>query len=97
MAAQHGKQGIRCNAVAPGLIVTPATADNYAGPAGEMMLSHHLTPRLGDVSDIANAVLFLASDEAGFITGQVINVDGGLLSHQPYLADERRFIAEANQ
>lgn len=97
VAAQHGKQGIRCNAVAPGLIVTPATADNYAGPAGEMMLSHHLTPRLGDVADVANAVLFLASDEAGFITGQVINVDGGLLSHQPYLADERRFIAEANR
>lgn len=97
VAAQHGKQGIRCNAVAPGLIVTPATADNYAGAAGEMMLSHHLTPRLGDVTDVANAVLFLASDEAGFITGQVINVDGGLLSHQPYLADERRFIAEASQ
>ncbi|MGP3791589.1 SDR family NAD(P)-dependent oxidoreductase [Pseudomonas sp. B392_1p] len=97
VAAQHGKQGIRCNAVAPGLIVTPATADNYAGPAGEMMLSHHLTPRLGEVADVANAVLFLASDEAGFITGQVINVDGGLLSHQPYLADERRFMTEAVQ
>ncbi|UXJ50186.1 SDR family NAD(P)-dependent oxidoreductase [Pseudomonas citronellolis] len=90
VAAQHGKQGIRCNAVAPGLIVTPATADNYAGPAGEMMLAHHLTPRLGNVGDIANAVLFLASDEAAFITGQIINVDGGLLSHQPYYADEMR-------
>jgi NAD(P)-dependent dehydrogenase (short-subunit alcohol dehydrogenase family) len=93
VAAQHGKQGIRCNAVAPGLIVTPATAGTYAGPAGDMMLSHHLTPRLGDVVDIANAVVFLASEEAGFITGQVINVDGGLLSHQPYLADERRWLA----
>jgi NAD(P)-dependent dehydrogenase (short-subunit alcohol dehydrogenase family) len=75
------------------LIVTPATAGTYAGPAGDMMLSHHLTPRLGDVVDIANAVVFLASEEAGFITGQVINVDGGLLSHQPYLADERRWLA----
>ena len=97
VAAQHGKQGIRCNAVAPGLIVTPATAENYAGPAGAMMLSHHLTPRLGDVNDIANAVLFLASDEAGFITGQVINVDGGLLSHQPYYADEMRFHQAAQE
>lgn len=95
VAAQHGKQGIRCNAIAPGLILTPATADTYAGPAGEMMLSHHLTPRLGEVADIANAVLFLSSEEAGFITGQVINVDGGLLSHQPYMADERRWLAEA--
>ncbi|CAI8782709.1 SDR family NAD(P)-dependent oxidoreductase [Pseudomonas serbica] len=93
VAAQHGKQGIRCNAVAPGLIVTPATADTYAGPAGDMMLSHHLTPRLGEVADIANTVLFLVSEGAGFITGQVINVDGGLLSHQPYLADERRWLA----
>ena len=97
VAAQHGKQGIRCNALAPGLIVTPATADNYAGPAGEMMLAHHLTPRLGNVDDIANAVLFLASDESAFITGQIINVDGGLLSHQPYYADEMRFRQAAQE
>ena len=97
IAAQHGKQGIRCNAIAPGLIVTPATAGNYAGPAGEMMLAHHLTPRLGNADDIASAVLFLASDEAGFITGQVINVDGGLLSHQPYYADEMRFRQAAQE
>ena len=94
VATQHGKQGIRCNAIAPGLIMTPATVDTYAGAVGDMMLSHHLTPRLGGVDDIANAVLFLASEEAAFITGQVINVDGGLLAHQPYLADERRWAAE---
>lgn len=97
IAAQHGKQGIRCNAIAPGLIVTPATRDNFAGPAGEMMLAHHLTPRLGTAEDIAHAVLFLASDEAAFITGQVINVDGGLLSHQPYYADEMRGRAAAGE
>jgi len=90
VATQHGKEGIRCNAISPGLIVTPATADDYAGPAGQMMLEHHLTPRLGSVDDIASEVLFLASDEARFITGQVVNVDGGLLAHQPYYADERR-------
>ena len=55
------------------------------------MLSHHLTPRLGTALDVANAALFLASDESAFITGQVINVDGGLLAHQPYFADERRW------
>ena len=90
VAAQHGKEGIRCNAIAPGLIVTPATAGNYAGPVGDMMLSHHLTPRLGRPDDIAHAVVYLASDEAAFVTGQIINVDGGLLSHQPYYADEIR-------
>ncbi|WP_030168040.1 MULTISPECIES: SDR family oxidoreductase [Actinomycetes] len=86
-AAQYGKAGIRCNAIAPGLIVTPATADNYAGPGGDMMKRHHLTPRLGTPADIAAMVVFLASPASGFVTGQIIHVDGGLLSHQPYLAD----------
>ena len=88
IATQHGKEGIRCNAIAPGLIVTPATRDTYAGSElGAVMLRHHLTPRLGRPEDIAAAVVVLASDEAAFITGQVICVDGGLLAHQPYVAD----------
>ena len=88
IATQHGKEGIRCNAISPGLIVTPATQDTYAGSGvGDIMLRHHLTPRLGRPEDIAAAVVFLASDEAAFITGQVICVDGGLLAHQPYVAD----------
>ncbi|MBV8804282.1 MAG: SDR family oxidoreductase [Sinobacteraceae bacterium] len=88
VATQHGKEGIRCNAIAPGLIVTPATTSAYAtGPFGEMMLRHHLTPRLGRPEDIASMVAFLASDESQFVTGQVIAVDGGLLAHAPYHAD----------
>lgn len=88
IATQHGKEGIRCNAVCPGLVVTAATKDSYASSGvGDTMLRHHLTPRLGRPEDIAAAVLFLASDEAAFITGQVICVDGGLLAHQPYVAD----------
>ena len=88
IATQHGKQGIRCNAICPGLVVTAATKDSYAASGvGDTMLRHHLTPRLGRPEDIAAAVLFLASDEAAFITGQVICVDGGLLAHQPYVAD----------
>ncbi len=88
VATQHGKEGIRCNAIAPGLVVTPSTAQTYAsGPFGEMMLRHHLTPRLGTPADIAAAVVFLASEEAAFITGQTLCVDGGLLAHQPYHAD----------
>jgi NAD(P)-dependent dehydrogenase (short-subunit alcohol dehydrogenase family) len=90
VATQHGKEGIRCNAIAPGLIVTPVTQPYYVGQIGEMMLSHHLTPRLGQPDDIAHAVVYLASDEAAFVTGQVFNVDGGLLAHQPYYADEIR-------
>jgi NAD(P)-dependent dehydrogenase (short-subunit alcohol dehydrogenase family) len=87
VATQHGKEGIRCNAIAPGLIVTDAASSYASGPFGEMMLRHHLTPRLGTPADVASAVVFLASDEASFITGQVICVDGGLLAHAPYHAD----------
>ena len=86
-AAQYGKLGVRCNAIAPGLVVTPASADNYAGPLGDLMLRHHLTPRLGVPADIAAVVVFLSGPNAAFITGQIINVDGGIGSHQPYLAD----------
>jgi NAD(P)-dependent dehydrogenase (short-subunit alcohol dehydrogenase family) len=90
-AAQHGKEGIRCNAIAPGLIVTPATETSYAqGPFGEMMLRHHLTPRLGRPADIAWAAVWLLSDESGFVTGQCISVDGGMRSHQPYWAEMRQ-------
>jgi NAD(P)-dependent dehydrogenase (short-subunit alcohol dehydrogenase family) len=90
IATQHGKENIRCNAISPGLIVTPATQESYAASGiGEMMLRHQLSPRFGRPEDIAAAVLFLASDEAAFVTGQVLCVDGGSLAHQPYVADLR--------
>lgn len=88
LATQHGKEGIRCNAIAPGLIVTPATESTYAaGGVGKMMLRHHLSPRLGRPADVAAAVVFLASGEAEFINGHLLCVDGGLSAHQPYYAD----------
>jgi NAD(P)-dependent dehydrogenase (short-subunit alcohol dehydrogenase family) len=89
-ATQLGKRSIRCNAIAPGLIVTPATESTYAsGLIGPMMLRHHLTPRLGRPEDIGWAVVWLASDESSFVTGQTICVDGGFLAHQPFFADEQ--------
>ena len=88
IATQHGKEGIRCNAISPGLIISPATQGSYAASGvGEMMLRHHLTPRLGEPRDIANAVLYLASDESAFVTGETLAVDGGALAHQPFYAD----------
>ena len=87
-ATEFGKQGVRANAIAPGLIVTAAAKESgHAGAMSDMMLANHLTPRLGEPRDVAYAVLFLASDEAAFITGQVINVDGGLLAHAPYYSE----------
>ncbi|MGP4005196.1 SDR family NAD(P)-dependent oxidoreductase [Streptomyces sp. 4N124] len=89
VATQYGKQGVRCNAIAPGFIVTPASDDSAHGAIREAMLRHHLTPRLGLPEDVASAVVFLASDESVFITGHTLRVDGGLLAHQPYVADLR--------
>jgi NAD(P)-dependent dehydrogenase (short-subunit alcohol dehydrogenase family) len=90
VATQYGKQGVRCNAIAPGFIVTEASGGSAYGEIRETMLRHHLTPRLGEPADVAAAVAFLASDESAFITGQTICVDGGLLAHAPFVADMRQ-------
>ncbi len=85
IAVQYGKQGIRCNAIAPGLIVTE-NAKNYPDLL-KMIERHTLTPYLGEPNDIASLVSFLASGEAKFITAQTISIDGGMLSHIPHFAD----------
>ncbi|MFZ3385284.1 MAG: 3-oxoacyl-ACP reductase FabG [Candidatus Methanoperedens sp.] len=78
LAKELGKKGIRVNAVAPGFIFTPMTA---AMPEKILEMMKEKTPlkRLGTPMDIANTLLFLASDDASFINGAVISVDGGLL------------------
>ncbi|MFJ9705774.1 SDR family NAD(P)-dependent oxidoreductase [Streptomyces sp. NPDC101234] len=92
-ATQYGKDGVRANAISPGFVATPATAGSTHGGITDVMLRHALTPRLGLPEDIAGAVVFLASEDATYITGQVLQVDGGLLAHQPYVADMRAALA----
>jgi NAD(P)-dependent dehydrogenase (short-subunit alcohol dehydrogenase family) len=87
VATEYGKQGIRCNAISPGFILIPEKPGRDAVAA--TMLRHALTPRLGTPEDVAALVVFLASDESAFITGQNICVDGGMRAHQPYVADFR--------
>lgn len=82
LATQHGHQGIRCNAVAPGLVLTPA-ARAVAADVIEVMARHILTPQLGEPEDIAGLVYYLASDEARYINGQTYIIDGGMLAHNP--------------
>ena len=76
LALEFARFEINVNAVAPGLIDTPMT-QGMPEQARERLLKMQPTGKMGSVSDIANAVTFLASDEAQFITGQVLHVDGG--------------------
>jgi 3-oxoacyl-[acyl-carrier protein] reductase len=77
LAREYATRNITVNAVAPGYIATPMTAAlNEA--AKEAMMSQIPLKRAGRDSDVAHAVAFLASDEAGYITGHVLNVNGGM-------------------
>jgi meso-butanediol dehydrogenase / (S,S)-butanediol dehydrogenase / diacetyl reductase len=86
MALDHGPQGIRSNCVCPGTIDTPATskhADSLGISKEELskqIIDTHFVKRLGSTIDVANAVLFLASDESSFITGAALSVDGGYIA-----------------
>ncbi|WP_445144116.1 SDR family NAD(P)-dependent oxidoreductase [Dyella sp. Tek66A03] len=71
LAIEYAKRGIRVNAVAPGIIKTPMhTPETHAGLAGL-----HPVGRMGEISDITDAVIYL--DSAGFVTGEILHVDGG--------------------
>jgi NAD(P)-dependent dehydrogenase (short-subunit alcohol dehydrogenase family) len=87
VATQYGKQGIRCNVVSPGLIMTQANIVNNSQEQLDRIERHKLTPYLGKPEDIAAAVAYLGSDDARFVTGQVIAVDGGITNHMPYFAE----------
>jgi len=92
VATAFGQQGIRCNAISPGVVMTQAVSAHLPPDVRDIMLQNHLSPRFGVPNDIANAVVFLASDSSAFINGQTISVDGGLSVHQPQLAQLRSLI-----
>ena len=86
IATHHGKQGVRCNAVAPGLVLSAgarATVPNVI----QVMQRHLLTPEIGEPDDLAALICFLASNEARYINGQTYIADGGMLAHNPAMAD----------
>ncbi len=78
LAKELGKKGVRVNAVAPGFIATPMTS-NVPEKILEMMKEKTPLRRLGEAKDVAYAYLYLASDEANFVNGAVLCVDGGLI------------------
>ena len=87
VAAMYGKQGIRSNCICPGLIRTEGGKKNVHGPMVTIMENNTLTPRLGLPEDIGAMAVYLCSEDGAFITGQNIEVDGGMLSHMPYFSD----------
>lgn len=95
IATSHGKRGIRCNAVLPGLTGTQAALSHLPPRLVEIVTEETLTPFLGLPDDIAHLVAFLASDEARYITGQAIAADGGTSSHIPGYARLREFFGQA--
>lgn len=76
-AKELGSRGITCNAVAPGFIETDMTSD-LPDAMKEHVIQNAPLGRLGSPADIASVILFLASDAAGYMTGQTLTVDGGL-------------------
>ena len=88
LAVDHGKDGIRCNAIAPGWIMTDmlmqtfSSADDIDAAIADAE-TRHPVGRLGKPDDIANAVAWLVSDEAAFVSGILLPVDGGLTAGAP--------------
>lgn len=80
-AVQFAPDGIRVNSVHPGLMPAMRTSKLTADPAiRDKMLNAVPMNRIGDIDEVANANLFLASDEASYITGVELPVDGGFLA-----------------
>lgn len=87
-AVDHGRDGIRCNAVCPGWIMTDMLMQTFnqssdVDAAIKDAVLKHPAGRLGRPEDIANAVVWLASDEAAFVSGTTLTVDGGLTAGAP--------------
>ena len=88
IAVDHGAQGIRCNAICPGWIETGMADAAFdlakdKARARKDALARHVVGRIGQPSDIAGAALYLACDDAAFVTGQTFTVDGGLTAASP--------------
>ena len=84
LSTDHAPAGIRVNAICPGTVETPPVQRMMADPAAlQANLQAHALGRLGRPDEIANAALWLASDESSFVSGEAIVVDGGLRAQSP--------------
>jgi NAD(P)-dependent dehydrogenase (short-subunit alcohol dehydrogenase family) len=96
LALDYGPFGVRVNALCPGFIRTPMTAllgDPSLAPVTERIAAAHALGRLGEPEEVANAALFLASDEASFVSGAALTVDGGFSAGKRFGISEQLMAA----
>ncbi len=79
LAGEWGAQGVRVNALAPGLIKTDFSKVLWDNPDSDDLIGHLPIPRFGEVEDVAGAALFLVSGASAYITGHTLVIDGGML------------------
>jgi NAD(P)-dependent dehydrogenase (short-subunit alcohol dehydrogenase family) len=93
LATQNAARGVRCNCVAPGLINTATLQASMPESLRDVIIESMSLARLAEPVDVARAVLFLASEQSSYLTGQVLHVDGGYFSHLPHVPAVRNEVA----
>lgn len=94
IATQYASVGIRCNALALGLIETEKLKESLPQEMRDLYTSYKLIPRLGKPEDIAEMVAFLGSDRTPWITGQIYGVDGGFFAKAPQVTGEVKMMQD---
>ncbi|NLI91022.1 MAG: SDR family oxidoreductase [Peptococcaceae bacterium] len=95
IATQVAKDQIRCNALVLGLVATDVCDHSMPAPLLKIFEDNHILGRLGSTNDIAEFVRFLASDNSKWITGSLLDIDGGYYAHQPTSAPIEEFMKQA--
>lgn len=90
VAATYGRDNVRCNTVVPGAILTPRGRKTMGREMFELFAVETPLPRLAEAEDVANAIVFFASDLSAMITGQALVVDGGMMTKLPYWLPKMR-------
>jgi len=90
IAATYGRDNIRCNVVIPGVVLTPRGRKTMGAEMLQLFADETPLPRLAEAEDLANAIIFFASDMSSMITGQSLVVDGGMMTKLPYWLPKMR-------
>jgi len=90
IAATYGRDNIRCNAVIPGAVLTERGRKTMGKEMFELFATETPLPRLAEPEDLANAIVFFASEMSAMITGQALTVDGGMMTKLPYWLPKMR-------